>query len=56
MSKLSLNKDLFLTIKKAKENMYWDAEGKTLKILKNSLQDSLSLAPIQIVTIIDMTT
>jgi len=30
----------------AKENMYWDDGGKIVRILENSLQESLILAPI----------
>jgi hypothetical protein len=55
MSELTLNKDLLLTINKSKENMYWDAKGNTFKILNNSLQESLSLAPIKILTILFVT-
>jgi hypothetical protein len=31
--------------------MYWDAKGKIFKILKNSLQESLGIASINILTI-----
>jgi len=55
MSELTLNKDLLLTINKAKENMYWDAKVNTFKVLNNSLQESLSLAPIKILTILFVT-
>jgi len=55
MSELTLNKDLLLNINKAKENMYWDAKANIFKILNNSLQESLSLAPIKILTILFIT-
>jgi hypothetical protein len=51
MSQLSLNKDLLLTINKDNEYMYWDTKANILEILKNYLHESLSLAPIKILTI-----
>jgi hypothetical protein len=42
---------LLVTINRAKESMYWDAKGNVFKILKNSLQESLGFAFINILTI-----
>ena len=51
MSEFCLNNVLLLlTINKAKENTYWDAKGNIFNILKNSLQESLGLAPSNILT------
>jgi hypothetical protein len=39
-----LNSVFLVTINRAKESIYWDARGNIVKILKNSLQESLGLA------------
>jgi hypothetical protein len=51
MSEFSLDNVLFLIINKAKENMLQDTKGNIFNIFKNSLQESLGLAPIYILTI-----
>jgi hypothetical protein len=51
MWEFSLNNVLLLTINKAKENIYWAAKGNIFNFLKNSVQESRGLAPMNILTI-----
>ena len=51
ISLLGVNKGLFLTVNKISEKMYWEYNVIILIFLKASLQDSLTLELVMILTI-----